>query len=69
MYHISGGQRQKWDPQLKETVLKAFRKNIETKTFPKKQDIVNFINKHSLKFKDNDFFRIRNLVVNSYTLF
>lgn len=48
-------------------VKKAFRKNIEKNEFPKKSQIMDFINKNNKMFSESDFSRIRTLVVNEYT--
>ncbi|XP_023312017.1 uncharacterized protein LOC108915376 [Anoplophora glabripennis] len=58
--------RVRWDDGEKQMVLKHFKKHIKSKTAPRKQDCLNFIDNHSDKFFVSDWVRIKTLVFNTY---
>ncbi|KAK4874171.1 hypothetical protein RN001_013531 [Aquatica leii] len=60
------GLRKRWNESEKKLVKKAFAKNINNRVFPKKELIIKFINQHSELFGEDDYVRIRTLVVNEY---
>lgn len=59
--------RKRWDPRQKSLVLESFQIQIKNRKYPTKDSIVKFIKKHTSVFSNNDYKRIRTLIVNSYT--
>lgn len=61
---VSG--RMRWSASEKKLVLKFFKKNIEKKIAPKKEECLNFIRQNNKSFKECDWVRVKTLVYNTY---
>ncbi|KAJ8945466.1 hypothetical protein NQ314_009218 [Rhamnusium bicolor] len=66
LQQVQKRSRVRWDNGEKEMVLKHFKKHIKSKTAPRKQDCLNFIDNHPDKFFVSDWVRIKTLVFNTY---
>ncbi|XP_068898893.1 uncharacterized protein [Tenebrio molitor] len=60
------GLRRRWIESEKKMVKNAFAKNIKNRIFPKKDLIMKFIKEHADIFGEDDYVRIRTLIVNEY---
>nr|CAI5834914.1 unnamed protein product [Callosobruchus analis] len=60
--------RVRWEPEQKNLVLQEFKRHIKRKVLPTKQECLDFMNRHSIKFDKFDWSRIKTLVYNTYRL-
>lgn len=63
---IKKGNRVRWANTDKQLVLKHFKKHIEKKISPRKNECLNFIHNNSELFSESDWVRIKTLVFNTY---
>jgi hypothetical protein len=66
IYYIFCRLKKKMDRIGKKMVKNAFAKNIKNRIFPKKDLIMKFIKEHADIFGEDDYVRIRTLIVNEY---
>lgn len=58
--------RKRWSNHEKKLVLTHFKKHVKTKTAPKKNECLEFINKNLNMFSSSDWARVKTLVYNTY---
>lgn len=64
--NVKNSNRIRWSQKDKKLVLKYFQKHVKTKTTPKKQECLNFIDINSGLFNQSDWLRIKTLVYNTF---